>query len=483
MELIFYSASIFAALLVSCAAVLVFGFWLHCERFIRQYVAPLIPVFIVLAIGISSIVSGRDVSMYGLSGASMVTSASWLGSWILRLVTALIVVASVAVAFSGLMHKKPGKDAGGYLFMAFAAYFTSCYVVSGVFGSEPSFTHNNFYAPIIFFAAYVLRDQGADRFIRWTRDGLNVFIFAGLVVAVVLPQIALQKGYGGLIPQVGFRYWGIASHANNIGPIAIFFLLLLRWKPYKWQSLTVLSALMALLSLLLSQSKTAWIGGAVALMVLLGYRIIHVLRGIKGGKNISLTQFALVCSPFFLSAVLIVGLTVGVEFGLGGRALLEAENQLSTLTGRDVIWSITLREWQDNPLFGYGPSLWGPEFAYREGYLGIASNAHNQFVDVLGSSGLLGLLCFLVYLQLLVRYAWASAGSTHGVSLALAIFIVVRSITEVPLKTATLMTTDFAMHFILFSALLQSKFALTAGKKVPAAKSMQSRVPKTQLSS
>src|SRR5215217_7741685 len=117
MELIFYSASIFAALLVSCAAVLVFGFWLHCERFIRQYVAPLIPVFIVLAIGISSIVSGRDVSMYGLSGASIVTSASWLGSWILRLVTALIVVASVVVAFSSLMHKKPGKDAGGYLFM------------------------------------------------------------------------------------------------------------------------------------------------------------------------------------------------------------------------------------------------------------------------------------------------------------------------------------------------------------------------------
>ena len=131
---------------------------------------------------------------------------------------------------------------------------------------------------------------------------------------------------------------------------------------------------------------------------------------------------------------------------------------------------------------GDGPSLWGIEFAYREGYLGIASNAHNQFVDVLGSSGLLGLLCLLVYLQLLLKYAWSSAQSTQGFSLAFTIFILVRCITEAPLKTANIMTTDFLMHFVLFSLLLQSHFGLSLARKTSNNPIVRSDSRETQLS-
>ena len=69
MEVVFYSIYIFVALLVSCTAVAILGFGLHWERFFRPYVAPLIAVAILFAIGASSIVSERDVSLYGLSGS------------------------------------------------------------------------------------------------------------------------------------------------------------------------------------------------------------------------------------------------------------------------------------------------------------------------------------------------------------------------------------------------------------------------------
>ena len=129
-----------------------------------------------------------------------------------------------------------------------------------------------------------------------------------------------------LFPDLTSGIRGIASHANNIGPIAVFLLLLLIWKPYHWRILNILCLIAALLSLLLSQSKTAWIACFVAFLVLFGYRTINVIRGISAGKNMSFTHLAAVCAPFFLSFFLVVGLTIGVEYG--GYSFTEVDSRI-----------------------------------------------------------------------------------------------------------------------------------------------------------
>jgi O-antigen ligase len=450
------------ALGAAVAVVFALGFGFHFENFIRRQLVPLTVILITLAIGASSIVSGRNVSFYGLSGVDVATSANWLGSWILRLATAMTVGASVVLTLSAAMRRDLGNGTGGALFALFIAYFASCYVVSGIFGSEPSFSHKNFYALFVFSAAYVTRNQSVDHLLRRSRDALNIFILVGLVVGATLPDIAIQKGYSGIIPGINFRFWGVASHANNLGPIAVVFLLLLAWQPYRWRSLNLLSIATALISLVLSQSKTAWIAGLAALVVLVGYHLISSLQGAKNDKQITLTQFTWIYGPFILALGLLAAVGVGVELGFGDKILSRLSNQSSLLTGRDVIWSITLNEWQENPLFGYGPKLWGDEFAEQQGYLGVASNAHNQFVDVLGSSGILGVLCFSAYLFLLLKYAWSLAGSTRGIALALTVFVLARCITEVPLKTANITTIDFLIHFIVFNVLLRAKSTMAA---------------------
>ena len=418
MEIIFYSVFILLAFGAAIAAVLALGVGLHFDRFIRRYFVSFIPILIALAIGVSSIASDRNVSFYGLAGADMAMSGGWLGGWILRSATAMIVGASVVVTLAALVRRDFGAGPGSSLILLFLAYFASCYVVSGVFGSEPSFSHNNFYAPFLFIAAYVTRDQSADSFIRRSRDGLNIFIMMGLIVGAILPHIAVQKGYVGLIPGLTFRFWGVASHANNLGPTAVIFLFLLAWKPYRWLGMNALSVLAALVSLFLSQSKTAWIAGTAALVVLLGYHMISMIRGAKIGKEVTISEFAWISGPLILALGLSVALGVGVMVGFVDRVLAHLSNESSLLTGRDLIWLITLNEWYANPLFGHGPSLWGSEFAARQGYLGVASNAHNQFVDVLGSSGILGILCFSAYFVLLLKYAWSLAGHTRGIALA-----------------------------------------------------------------
>jgi O-antigen ligase len=483
MEVIYYSVYILLALLAGSMIVLALGLGLHFEGLVERHLVPMIPILIPLAIGTSSIVSGRNVSFYGLAGAEGLTLADPIGGWILRLTTASIVCASVVVLLSSVMRKNQyGERSGDSLFMAFLAYFASCYIVSGVLGSEPSFVHNNFYALIVFFAAYATRNQDVDRFVRWARNGLNIFIFMGLAVAPILPDIAIQDGYSGIIPGITFRFWGLATHANNLGPISVVFLLLLRWKPYHSRAFNLLSATAALGSLLLSQSKTALIAGIAALIVLLGYHLFDSIRQAKKGKRVTLAQFTWISGPFLLILSLLVIISVGIELGLWTDLLARFGTQASTLTGRDFIWTITLREWHANPLFGYGPRLWGDEFAARQGYLGTVTNAHNQFVDLLGSSGLLGLLCFSAYLLLLLRYAWLSAGSTRGVSLALAVFILMRCLTEVPFKTGNITTPDFLMHFIFFSALLRARYMpRTAEAQTHASK--RSRLPRTSFSS
>src|SRR6185295_11888417 len=80
---------------------------------------------------------------------------------------------------------------------------------------------------------------------------------------------------------------------------------------------------------------------------------------------------------------------IGIALGLMGWLLLgdvaeqaagffdSAEGaQLLTMTGRDRIWAVAIEEWQSNPVFGYGPGLWDPEYRASIGLLN-ATHAHN----------------------------------------------------------------------------------------------------------
>jgi hypothetical protein len=106
--------------------------------------------------------------------------------------------------------------------------------------------------------------------------------------------------------------------------------------------------------------------------------------------------------------------------------------QLMTLTGRDRIWAVAIEEWQSNPLFGYGPEIWGRQFRASIG-MPNATNAHNQFMDTLARSGTVGAVALVLYAGVLLVMSVRHAKATRGFSLALFLAIALRSISEVPL--------------------------------------------------
>jgi O-antigen ligase len=80
------------------------------------------------------------------------------------------------------------------------------------------------------------------------------------------------------------------------------------------------------------------------------------------------------------------------DFFLGGRS----EQQLSTLTGRKVLWDAYFRMIKTNPLIGNGFAV-GARIA--SGFGGISTtNTHNGFLEVILGTGIIGCLIFGLWL-------------------------------------------------------------------------------------
>jgi O-antigen ligase len=170
-------------------------------------------------------------------------------------------------------------------------------------------------------------------------------------------------------------------------------------------------------------------------------------RGAKAPYKIGLAATALLALGVFgLAALLLLPeLGVSVDRMLAPRA----RNEIATLTGRDIIWAVALDEWRRNPLFGYGASMWNDAYRIQIG-LEEATSAHNQFLQSLGSAGLVGLTGLLVYVGALMLHAINARRATRGLSVAIFTTVLVRCFTETPLEVDAFLTCDFIVHLLLF---------------------------------
>jgi O-antigen ligase len=259
----------------------------------------------------------------------------------------------------------------------------------------------------------------------------------------------LESGYRGLVPGVDFRLHGLTTHANSLGPLAVVYLLLEYWKPspLRWRLPT---SAVAVAVLLLAQSKTAWVAAVAAGCVL----YVVAARMDAGEEPARPRGLAMIAVP-----LLVVSVSALLTFVLLDplpqlvRVIEDRIPGLSTLTGRDRVWEITLNEWKANPIFGYGPTLWDVEFRITRGLL-ATGHAHNQFLQTLGESGVLGVVALAAYMAVLLRYAAKHAVASKGVTLALVVVLIVRCITEAPFRLVAFLDPAFLTHLAVFALLI-----------------------------
>lgn len=318
-------------------------------------------------------------------------------------------------------------------------------------GLYAEFQHNFLYAPLVALALYaVAQRDGHEPIIRIVRNAYVVFLGLGLAVLLVRPSMMASFNYGeGIIPGFSIRYYGFGTHPNTVAAYCLMLLCCLWACPFERRSINRLGWAIGIISLVLTQSKTS-VGLAAsmfALMVLMSRT--DDLRRLKGVGYRPLTASA-AGALAALMALGALGVLVALLTGVIDTDKLAEQSRsdsLLTLTGRTFIWRLSLESLWDNPLFGYGADLWGPAFQQHMQF--FVSHAHNQYIHTLGDSGFVGLGALLIYCVALAVYSWRARRQTRWLSVALALYILLRGITEAPLIVDGVFGADFAAHMIL----------------------------------
>ncbi len=386
----------------------------------------------------------------------------FLGGWGARGLIYLVLGYGLILIVKKLHSKQIEIRAGSGLFFAYLLLIAPSFI-SMVAGTRPSFNHFMLYEPLIFTLVYFARPaEDWSWYVQQFKRVLLVCISLSALFGVLAPTWSTGHALT-LIPGFNFRLNGIFSHSNGLGIAALLYLVLDMADDTRSTLYRKLAWLVSMGVLIATQSKTAWVSMVLAYGIFCVYKfsILTTARVRYSAMPIIMGIFILLLGMGGL--IWLIGM--GVEKWLSGLDT-QTYNSLISLTGRTNIWEITLRSWQENPIFGYGPRLWDVEYRlqYAPQFRYIVGMAHNQFLQTLGASGILGVIGLAIYVFTLVKLGVQYFSTTRGVSLALVVVFLTRSISETPFRNGVLDITFYA-HFILF-VLLMSMVANANSKKI-----------------
>lgn len=453
LDLIYYYAQLYGIAFGSAVlAVGVLVLFLQIERKFGGQIVKLVFPVICCGIGYGAISSGRDLRTVATNIEAALGGGDTGGSgWVLRAFTLILLGTSAAKVLSMWFNHnraRPDTEGRGLLFLLIF-FVVSMTVFSGMFGTYPALSHSGLYAIPIFYAAYAVRSEDSTSLIVVAKWSLVVFMFVGLLISFLQPNMTLQSGYRGWIPGLSIRLWGIGSNPNSVGPLALVIIYLELLRPSRRFSWSFFVVSVALVSLILSQSKTTWVSAIVGIFIVGWYRYG---RRAYGGVEIK-----------YVLALLAGVFLAGLAFALSDPVriyqdfmLSEISGDVRSLSGRSQIWAVAVQEWRNNPAFGYGPLAWGSYHRFMIG-LPFAFSAHNQFLQSLSVAGIVGAVAFILYFFALMNGSIKNGDRTGGVTVAIFSLVAIRCISETPFSTGTIFSGEMLIHWLLFLLVMTGK--------------------------
>lgn len=217
-------------------------------------------------------------------------------------------------------------------------------------------------------------DQAVKTFFDWTWLLLGCLAGTAWLGVILWPDDGIVRGLGVL----GFSIRGVlpAMETNAVGELgaligSICFARLIFGNSGKY--FYVMGIVLALITLICSQSRSPLSGFLFAVLV-----ILFSSRSVGVG----------IFFPLLVLAVL--SLTSASDFLLEFVRRGESDNEFETLTGRTVLWNLGLQMFQRQPLIGYGAYA-GARFTGISDTMG-SSNAGmlNTWLEILLGVGVLG---------------------------------------------------------------------------------------------
>ena len=117
-------------------------------------------------------------------------------------------------------------------------------------------------------------------------------------------------------------------------------------------------------------------------------------------RNIYLFGGGLTFIVILFGSVLLLG---GDQSLMRGIGLVNAQDDLTG--GRTHFWSVALQIFKDNPIFGAGLDAFATAFPKYDTWNGTfrVENAHNDYLQILADTGILGFICVLSFIVLFFK--------------------------------------------------------------------------------
>ncbi|MBE9043912.1 O-antigen ligase family protein [Pleurocapsales cyanobacterium LEGE 10410] len=227
---------------------------------------------------------------------------------------------------------------------------------------------------------YTLRQQ--MNLLCWTYGLLLILSF---LFAIGIPQYGIMAG----VHEGALR--GVFTHKNLFGAFmapggVVFFLNAVRGERYSWVYWGLLALNCA--AIIMSRSATAIATFALMLILCLIYRVFRWRYEVMVSAVLALTLIG------FVALIFVTGY-------IGSDSLFTSVGKDATLSGRTVIWQYVWDQIQLKPWLGYGLSAFWNGYDGPSGYVQFAMRvsviyAHNGFLDIWLSLGLIGLVVFVL---------------------------------------------------------------------------------------
>ena len=447
-----------AALLSIAAIMVVVGMASQWSGRLFQYLMMLI---VVASTG-TIILSGRALRA-GPQGLEVFAEGDMSGGATSKVLLAAVVGCSFAVCCAWLFTpRKMAKTRATAtqppidIIISFMIFYLASSIVPIFFGEHYYFHVSLIYPFFVYLALFLTFQVSKISPVVIAKQCIGVVVTGSLLAAIVLPELAIQPGYTGLVPGFQLRLWGITAHPNGVGSVASVLLLLEIAEPSrrKWLNWGVVAV--SAVALILSQSKASIAAALLGLVVMLAWRLQANLGRQNGPPTASLElrnrfTIGILLAGAFVVGILVMFFDVSSISGLDRRLNLQALSDVSTATGRTWIWAVAIQAGLENPLFGQGGDYWTLATRLQYGLSG-ASHAHNLFLQVFSRAGLTGLLALIVFVYYLVRYSVRAAKITRGGSLALMVLFFFRAMFEVPIQPNSILGAEFfaAMAYIYY---------------------------------
>lgn len=211
-------------------------------------------------------------------------------------------------------------------------------------------------------------------------------------------------------------------------------------------TLQIFAAVIMCLALIFTGSR----GAMVSLLAIIGFLTIFSQRVAKSrdGERKSSSSRRKILSA--TGGFLLVLALIGIVSVLGGdndllRAIGLSQSGDDVSNGRLHFWQTTLQVFRDNPILGVGFDALASAYTRYDTWNGVyrVERAHNDYLQILAESGILGFACLAAFLFFLFRRGWQIMTTSRdsfrrGVALgALAgcFGIAVHSFFDFPLRT------------------------------------------------